>query len=500
MRRIDVLVQGATPPHERPNERLELLDHVVSASGPVHFPVTADHEQTTRGSPAAGLGAKRQYPAGAGRGRTRPRVAITLGDPAGIGPEIVWKALQDNDLRVAAEWVLIGPKASIEALNGRCGTESRKAIAPPNQLPGVTSDGHVCFDDVPMHAGELPALPTDSAEGGRVSFLAIERAIERAKLPETDPEHVDAIVTAPISKTSWDMARRAASADARARFRASEEGGDGSGGGGGGGFPGHTELLADRFQSPRSGMLFVGPSMRVMLTTIHVPLSRVTSVLTAQRVADAIVLAHEACLELGVGAGTSPRAPRLAVCGVNPHAGEHGLLGTEDDAVIVPGIAMARARIDNESPVRGARAHDISGPLPADTLFAKARLNNGRRVREDGYDCVVAMYHDQGLIPMKLLDPHACVNVTVGLRWPRANDPAGRAAPSVPSRSIIRTSPAHGTAFDIAGRVGADGLPLADASSMQHAMLLALQMVERRRSRAAELGGATPRAGDGSRA
>lgn len=307
-----------------------------------------------------------------------------------------------------------------------------------------------------------------------MSFLAIERAIERAKLDDGHAERVDAIVTAPISKTSWNLAQRELSAGVAE-------------------FPGHTELLAERFTSPRSGMLFVGPSMRVMLTTIHVPLAKVTSVLTPQRVTDAIVLAHEASVELGVELRVG--SPRIAVCGVNPHAGEHGLLGTEDDAVIAPGIELARERL-----AMSDACADIVGPLPADTLFAKARLIDGRRVREDGYDCVVAMYHDQGLIPMKLLDPHACVNVTVGLRWPRTNETASGAAHSVPIRSIIRTSPAHGTAFDIAGRVGSDGLPLADASSMRHAMRLALQMVERQRSRAAELASAPQHASDGSRA
>ncbi|MBY0261396.1 MAG: 4-hydroxythreonine-4-phosphate dehydrogenase PdxA, partial [Phycisphaerales bacterium] len=218
-----------------------------------------------------------------------------------------------------------------------------------------------------------------------------------------------AIVTAPISKTSWMLAGHTR-------------------------HPGHTELLADRFDAPESGMLFVGPSMRVMLATIHVPLRDVPRGLTTALVLRAIRLAHQSCLDFGV------KSPKIGVCGVNPHAGEGGILGTEDEAVITPAVAAARAL--------GIGA---TGPHPADTIFSQAVLPP----RGPGaLDAIVAMYHDQGLIPIKLLDKREAVNVTVGL-------------------PTIRTSPAHGTAFDIAGT------GRADPASMHAAIRTALELLDR---------------------
>jgi 4-hydroxythreonine-4-phosphate dehydrogenase len=196
-------------------------------------------------------------------------------------------------------------------------------------------------------------------------------------------------------------------------------------------------------------MLFAGPSLRVILATIHVPLMAVGAALSTRLVLDTIVLAARACEQLGVA------KPRIAVCGLNPHAGEGGLLGAEDRAIISPAIASAIAK-----------GLDATGPHPADTIFHKALMTDGRRRdATNGYDCVVAMYHDQGLIPVKLADPRSTVNVTVGLEWQ--------------GRPVIRTSPAHGTAFDIAGR------NLADPASMLSAIELALEMIDQRCAREA---------------
>ena len=245
-----------------------------------------------------------------------------------------------------------------------------------------------------------------SADGGRVSFEAVCEAIERAKLPPGTPGAVDAMVTAPISKQSWWLAGKA--------------------------YPGHTELLAEAFTSPRSAMLFVGPSLRVILVTIHVPLAAVPGLLTTWGVLSAIELGAQACREMGVA------APRVAVCGLNPHAGEGGLFGDEDARIIAPAIAQAQAAGIN-----------ATGPHSADAIFLAAAKGD--------HDLVVAMYHDQGLIPVKLLDRALSVNTTVGLSWQ--------------GRRIIRTSPAHGTAFDIAGR------GVADPSSMREAVRVAVKMV-----------------------
>jgi 4-hydroxythreonine-4-phosphate dehydrogenase len=180
-------------------------------------------------------------------------------------------------------------------------------------------------------------------------------------------------------------------------------------------------------------------SLNVMLATVHVPLAKVPGMLTVGRVVSAIRLGHRACVDLGIA------KPRIAVCGLNPHAGEGGLLGHEDAAVIVPAVEAAREL-----------GLDVRGPLPGDTVFHAAVRAGGDGGGE--YDLVVAMYHDQGLIPLKLLAFDRAVNVTVGLEWE--------------GRKIVRTSPDHGTAFGIAGK------GMADAGSMKEAMRVGVGMAK----------------------
>jgi 4-hydroxythreonine-4-phosphate dehydrogenase len=218
--------------------------------------------------------------------------------------------------------------------------------------------------------------------------------------PSGDPRRIDAVVTGPISKESWALAG----------FK----------------WPGHTELLAFRTKAKRHAMMFDSPRLRVALATAHLPLMDVRNVLTIGRVYDPIDLGHEFCRQLGIA------KPRIAVCGLNPHAGENGMFGDEDTRIIRPAIDAAR-RI-------GIDAH---GPFPADTIFIRAAAGD--------WDLVVAMYHDQGLIPVKLLGWDKAVNVTVGL-------------------PIVRTSPDHGTAFDIAGQ------GKASEGSMKAAIELAVRL------------------------
>lgn len=309
------------------------------------------------------------------RPASRVRLAITTGDPAGIGPEIVERAATDARVREGFDLVVLGPRSW---QGGGAGSIEQASMA-------------------------------QKASWGRVSFEGVEEAIDLCKRGA-----VDGMVTAPISKEHWKLAGPPASD-----------------------YPGHTELLADRFASPRSGMLFVGPHLRVMLATIHVPLMKVVSILTAGRVEGAIELAHRACVELGIG------QPRVAVAGLNPHAGEGGLFGDEDQRLIAPAVAACRTR-----------GIDASGPWPGDTVFNAAVRDGGHLGKgEPKFDIVVAMYHDQGLIPVKLVDGMRAINVTAGLTWQ--------------GKRIIRTSPAHGTAFDIAGQ------NIASAASMIEAILLA---------------------------
>lgn len=361
-------------------------------------------------------------------GDSRPVVAVSMGDPVGIGPEIVVKALADRGVRSRARFRVFGwayamhraaERAGIEPFWWRAAYEAGAAEGP--RIPAaclhhdvvVLETGGAALDEA-----MLDAIPGPTKAGGAASFRWVEDALACAMLQRDDPRACAALVTAPIAKEAWELGGVAMKK-----------------------FPGHTELLAARCGSRRFAMLFAGPALVVSLATVHVPLASVPEQLTIGRVFDAIELTHQACIEMGRTRAGEGGRPRIAVCGLNPHAGEHGLMGDEEGRLIAPAIELA---------VRGGI--DAAGPLPGDSVFSAAAKGK--------FDAVVAMYHDQGLIPVKLLDGPRTVNTTVGLRGPN-----GR---------VVRTSPAHGTAFDIAGK------NLADAASMRAAIELALEIAARK--------------------
>ncbi len=279
-------------------------------------------------------------------------IGVTLGDPAGIGPEIVAAAIRT--------------------------------------LPPAWRERLIVYGDA---AGHVPGKPDERSGAAQVAYL--EAAVAAAKSGE-----LAAIVTAPISKT-W--AKRAGFA-----------------------FPGHTEFLAARLGAKHVVMMFVGPRLKVALATIHLPLAQVAANLTTAGIRRTIELVREAMVrDFGVV------APRIGVVGLNPHAGEGGLLGIEEREIIGPAVGEHR------------------GPLVPDVAF--------RDALDGKYDALVAMYHDQGLIPVKLVDFEEAVNVTLGL-------------------PIVRTSPDHGTAYDIAGK------GIARSTSMACALRRAFEMVDARES------------------
>jgi 4-hydroxythreonine-4-phosphate dehydrogenase len=327
-----------------------------------------------------------------------PRIGITMGDPGGIGPEVVVRALADEGLRGRVQFVVFGVSGALAAAAERAEVAWPPAGVELEMLPGGVGD----------------FAPVPSAEGGAVSFECVRRAIEWAKLPEGDPRRLEGVVTCPISKEAWAMA---------GHF-----------------YPGHTELFAESFGVDDYAMMFYAPpsqgrpSLNVILVTTHLPLAQVATAVTPDRVRRAVRLGEAAMRRLG-----HARA-RIAVCGLNPHAGENGLLGTEDRDVIAPVVEELRRE-----------GLDVHGPLPGDTVFARALLGPGLKPE---FDLVVAMYHDQGLAPVKLIARDRTVNMTVGL-------------------PVVRTSPDHGTAFDIAGK------GVADAGSMRAAIELAVRLAEK---------------------
>lgn len=307
-------------------------------------------------------------------------VAVCMGDPCGIGPEIVLKALSDPGL--ADQCLVIG--------DARLLTREATRLSLP--MPA-----HV-LDVGPDCSGLAPGRP--DVKAGDASFGWVQRAIDEALAGR-----VQAVVTAPIAKESWHLAGHR--------------------------FPGHTELLSSRCGDVPVRMMLANRELRVVLVSIHMALREAIANLSSRQIRDTIHITDQSLRKLGIS------MPRIAVAGLNPHAGEGGLFGSEEYELIAPAITECRQDGIN-----------VSGPFAPDTIFMRAR-----GLRE--FDVVIAMYHDQGLIPVKYLGIDDGVNVTLGLPF-------------------LRTSPDHGTAFDIAGRVNSSGQGLADSRSMSGAIAQAL--------------------------
>ncbi|WP_423805506.1 4-hydroxythreonine-4-phosphate dehydrogenase PdxA [Pelistega ratti] len=326
-------------------------------------------------------------------------LGITMGDPAGIGPELIVKLLYKG---VSVPFVVYGDEQSLYRAAAFSGLPCPFIYhcQSPEEASAVLLDASEQFIIPLINAGidlgQDFVLGQTSREGGEASYAFLNKAIDHALSGE-----IDAIVTAPLHKVSLKLA--------------------------GYHFPGHTEILAYRAGVDHVGMMLLNDEIRVILVTIHMALADVPHYITPENEAIAIRLAHKACQQLGLVQG------RIAVAGLNPHAGEEGRFGREEIEVIKPTIEALQAE-----------GILVSGPYPGDTIFMRARQGE--------FDIVVAQYHDQGLIPVKYLGVDSGVNVTVGLPF-------------------IRTSVDHGTAFDIAGK------GMADESSLREAFMLAVKML-----------------------
>lgn len=329
----------------------------------------------------------------------KPLLGITMGDPAGIGPEVIAKALAGISLRRVCRPIVIGSFPVMEQMIRSLRLKLRVVRVEGHEAAAPRATDVAVLDPLEKPLGKFPR-GVAAPETGAVSVRFIKKAVELAQLG-----CIDGIVTAPINKEAINMA--------------------------GCHFPGHTELLADLTKTQESGMMIVGGPLKIMFATTHVAIKDLPSLLTQDKIEQAIRLAHLALKDL-----FGMKKPRVGVAALNPHAGEHGLFGDEEARVILPAARAAQAQ--------GIRASD---PLPADTLFGKAARGE--------YDAVVALYHDQGLIPLKLVAFGTCVNLTVGL-------------------PIIRTSVDHGTAFDIVGK------GIADPGSLIQAITLAARLTKKR--------------------
>lgn len=320
----------------------------------------------------------------------KKRVVVTGGDPCGIGPEVILKALAGR--RPPIPTVVIGDSAVFEQT-------AKRLKLPWPQWDVVSSPGHAMESTEPLvflhvaHSGRfVPGRPSARAGEAAASYLDAAIALVRQS-------GVAGLVTAPVTKWAIEQAR--------------------------GRFEGQTEYLARALKAPRVLMMFASDRLRVALLTRHVALREVSRRITSACVREALALAVQ-----GLRRYFGIRAPRIAVCGVNPHAGEAGLFGEEERRALIPALAACRRR--------GIR---VEGPFAADGFFAK---------RQD-YDAIVCAYHDQGLIPFKLLSRDQGCQLTIGL-------------------PVVRTSPDHGSALDIAGQ------GVAKAGSMRYALALASQL------------------------
>lgn len=324
----------------------------------------------------------------------KPIIAITMGDAAGVGPEIIIKSLQDENLYDQCRPMVVGDAKILnrarQLLNSKLNVRPINAIEDAEFQFGTVD----CFD--------LDLLPEDlpfgkiSKEAGNAAFQFLKKSIELA-----NERKIDAICTAPLNKEALHDAGHM--------------------------YPGHTEILAELTNTKTYAMLLSAPNLKVIHATTHVGLIEAIKQITPERVYNVIQLADETLRRAG------NKQPKIAVCGINPHAGENGLFGNgEEEEKIIPAVEEAQSE-----------GIDVVGPLPADTLFFRAARGD--------FDIVVAMYHDQGHGPIKVLGLEAGVNITAGL-------------------PIIRTSVDHGTAFDIAGK------GIVDESSLKEAIRQAIEL------------------------
>jgi len=332
-------------------------------------------------------------------------IGITMGEPAGIGPEVIVKALADPAIRKAAKFVIFGMNeqlcyaadaAEIEPFWGR---HQHEKISREYPYKVVVAD----YDEYSVP----PWVNGPSKLAGEASIRFCLDAIDAAR-----DGLIDAVVTAPISKVSWKLA--------------------------GSEWPGHTEMFAARCKSKRKVMMFIAGPLKMALATIHEALFEIRHKFTIGCVFEPIDLLNDALKQY-----FDIEHPKIGVAALNPHAGEDGQFGDEEQRIITPAITLAQEQGIN-----------CLGPFSADTLFLRAAQGE--------FDGVVAMYHDQGMIPVKLLDFERAVNVTIGL-------------------PIIRTSPSHGTAFDITGR------NIANPASMKAAIRTAIYMAKTKKKKNVEL-------------
>ena len=323
---------------------------------------------------------------------TKAILAVTLGDPAGIGPELVLKAIASGALSGCGRIIVLGSKSVLRE------HAKRLSVATDENLlrDGSSQYDNFEFEDIPMQGGF--EFGQDSAACGAASFKFLLRAVELAKQGK-----VNGIVTGPIQKESWQAAK----------------------------IPhiGHTEALADQFESSAE-TIFVVDKLRIFFATRHVSLRQAVDLITRERIVSVLTHARAALAWFGIS------QPRIAVAGLNPHAGNGGMFGDEEAKVLAPAVAEARAN-----------GIDARGPFSADSVF--------HHCAQGHYDAVISLYHDQGHIAAKMRSFFGTVAVTTGL-------------------PVLRTSVDHGTAFDIAGK------DKADPESLISAVRLASELVQRR--------------------
>lgn len=333
----------------------------------------------------------------------RPIIGITMGDAAGVGPEIIVKALQSSKIFEIARPLVIGDAKILKRESERMGVSSYlNIIQDPSE--GVFEKGTIDCIDLDLLPVNLP-YGKISAEAGHAAFCFVEKAVQLAL-----EQKIDGICTAPLNKEALHK--------------------------GGHLYPGHTEILADLTGTEDFSMMLSAPNLKVIHLTTHVGLIEAINRINPERTYKVIKLAHDTLKRAGY------EKVKIAVCGINPHAGENGLFGNgEEEEKLIPGIEKAQQE-----------GMEVTGPYPADTLFF-------RTVRGD-FDVVVACYHDQGHGPVKVLGLEAGVNITVGL-----------------NNGVIRTSVDHGTAFDIAGK------DIADEGSLVEAIKMAVELSPKEQNR-----------------